>query len=206
MDRWLLFNWSQNRNSILADEMGLGKTIQAAAFLQLLKRYQSRRGPFLIVAPLSTVTNWQREIFAWTDMDCIVYHGSQEDRELIREYEFYYSDSYGKGSNVGGVNKKRNSNSVHKIEIVITTPEMCCASDTRGPKSTRKLSKIFWDLIIIDEAHKIKNNDAKMTMILREDYSYHNCVLLTGTPLQNNTRELWTLLNFIDGDNFNDKV
>ena len=76
--RWMLFNWSQKRNSILADEMGLGKTIQTAAFLQMLHRHQGVRGPFLIVCPLSVCVMWQREMSLWTDLDAIVYHGSAE--------------------------------------------------------------------------------------------------------------------------------
>ena len=64
--RWMLFNWSQKRNSILADEMGLGKTIQSAMFLSILNKQHNMRGPFLVVAPLSTVVQWKREITLWT--------------------------------------------------------------------------------------------------------------------------------------------
>ena len=192
--RWLLFNWSQRRNSILADEMGLGKTIQTAGFLQLLKRFQGLTGPFLVVAPLSTIVNWQRELDAWTDMDSIIYHGSQEDRQLIREHEFYYMS--------------RNKKEGYKLEIVITTPETCMASDctsTNG-RMSRELSQIDWDLLVVDEAHKLKNHSSKLCTTIREDFSYQNCLLLTGTPLQNNTDELWTLLNVIDKDKFDNKV
>jgi SNF2 family DNA or RNA helicase len=80
----MAFNWSQRRNSILADEMGLGKTIQAAAFLHCLKTYQNVRGPFLVIAPLSTLINWYRELTAWTDLEVVLYHGGQAERELIR--------------------------------------------------------------------------------------------------------------------------
>ena len=86
--RWMLFNWSQKRNSILADEMGLGKTIQTAAFLQMLHRHQGLRGPFLIVCPLSVCVMWQREMSLWTDLDAIVYHGSAEVCILL-PYKYY---------------------------------------------------------------------------------------------------------------------
>lgn len=180
--RWLLFNWGEKRNSILADEMGLGKTIQAATFLQMLKRHQGLRGPFLIVVPLSTLINWQREILAWTDMDVIVYHGSQEDREFIREHEFFYAG------------KKKSDG--YKIEVVVTTPEVCM---------TKELTKICWDIVIVDEAHKLKNHESKISSTLRDDFDYRNCILLTGTPLQNNTEELWTLLHFVDKDEFKNR-
>lgn len=162
--------------------------------MQMLKRFQGLKGPFLIVAPLSTVVNWQREIAAWTDMDAIIYHGSQDDRELIRKYELEY---------VSGNHKKTDG---VKIEVVIASPETCMTSDSRSGSHVRKeLSKIHWELIVVDEAHKIKNYDSKLSTTLREEYSYRNTLLLTGTPLQNNIDELWTLLNFIDRDTFADR-
>ena len=170
--------------------MGLGKTIQTAAYLQLLKTHQNLTGPFLVVAPLSTIVNWQREIEAWTDMDAIIYHGSQEDRQLIREYEFSYMS--------------RKKTDGYKIEIVITTPETCLALDNKA-SNHRELSHIDWEIVVIDEAHKLKNHESKFCSTIREQYSYQNCLLLTGTPLQNNTEELWTLLNFVDRNKFNDK-
>jgi len=79
------------QNCILADEMGLGKTIQSITFLQEVVNY-GVRGPFLIVVPLSTLSNWQREFDAWTDLNAIVYHGTQISRNMLREYEMYYKD------------------------------------------------------------------------------------------------------------------
>lgn len=186
--RWMLFNLLQGRNSILADEMGLGKTIQSSTLLHMLKKHQTNAGPFLVVAPLSTIVNWQREVRAWTNLDAIMYYGSQEDRELIRSYEFNFLDKKKKG---------------YKVEVVITTPETCVATDDKnGGRMKRVLSKIGWDLIIVDEAHKLKNYDSKLSSTLREEFYYRNCVLLTGTPLQNNTEELWTLLNFVGPSDF----
>jgi chromodomain-helicase-DNA-binding protein 7 len=63
------------RNCILADEMGLGKTIQSLTFIHAVHEY-GIKGPFLVIAPLSTIPNWQREFEAWTDLNVIVYHGS----------------------------------------------------------------------------------------------------------------------------------
>ena len=86
---WLNFSWYQNRNCLLADEMGLGKTIQALSWVNSIYEY-GIRGPFLVIAPLSTIPNWQREFDGWTDMNVIVYHGSQTSRNMIQEYEMYY--------------------------------------------------------------------------------------------------------------------
>ena len=81
------------QNCILADEMGLGKTIQSITFLQEVVNC-GVHGPFLVVVPLSTLSNWQREFDAWTDLNAIVYHGTQISRNMLREYEMYYKDEF----------------------------------------------------------------------------------------------------------------
>lgn len=83
--------FSHRQNCILADEMGLGKTIQSIALLS--EEYATGvQGPFLIIAPLSTITNWEREFSTWTDMNAIVYHGSLASRQMIQQYEMYCKD------------------------------------------------------------------------------------------------------------------
>lgn len=72
--------------------MGLGKTIQSITFLFEIFN-MSIRGPFLIIAPLSTITNWEREFRTWTHMNVIVYHGSQISRQMILQYEMFYRDA-----------------------------------------------------------------------------------------------------------------
>lgn len=80
------------QNCILADEMGLGKTIQSITFLQEVYNV-GVQGPFLVIAPLSTITNWEREFASWTQMNTIVYHGSLASRQMIQQYEMYCKDS-----------------------------------------------------------------------------------------------------------------
>lgn len=80
------------QNCILADEMGLGKTVQSVTFLVEIRRASGIRGPFLIIAPLSTIINWQREFETWSDFNVIVYHGSLASRRMIQEYEMYYKN------------------------------------------------------------------------------------------------------------------
>lgn len=131
-----------------------------------------QKGPFLIIAPLSTVVNWQREVLAWTELDVVLYYGSQEDRKIARDYEFFFANQKKKG---------------YKLEVVITTPETAATFDSRNSfRNSRELSKIHWGAIVVDEAHKMKNHESKFNTIIREEYTYHSCLLLTGTPLQNN--------------------
>uniref|UniRef100_A0A6Q2YKY8 DNA helicase n=1 Tax=Esox lucius TaxID=8010 RepID=A0A6Q2YKY8_ESOLU len=88
---WLLFNWYNRQNCILADEMGLGKTIQSISLLSEVFN-AGIQGPFLVIAPLSTITNWEREFVTWTNMNAIVYHGSLASRQMIQQYEMYCKD------------------------------------------------------------------------------------------------------------------
>ena len=87
---WLLFSYYHRRSVMLADEMGLGKTAQAIAMLDQLRTTESIRGPFLVIAPLSTLSHWQREIEAWTDMSVLHYHGSRADRDIMVAHEFRF--------------------------------------------------------------------------------------------------------------------
>ena len=175
--RWLLHCWQQGHGSILADEMGLGKTVQSVTFLESLRSMWGRRGPFLIVAPLSTIPHWQREFQGWTDMNTLVYHGTAEDRAVIRRHEFRFS--FG-----------RPDPHLYKFQVLITTYETILTDFSH-------LSPVSWACLVVDEAHRMKNRECELAKFLRKLRVEHS-VLLTGTPLQNNTLELWSLLNFVD--------
>ncbi|XP_008849206.1 chromodomain-helicase-DNA-binding protein 6 [Nannospalax galili] len=179
---WLLFNWYNRKNCILADEMGLGKTIQSITFLSEIF-LRGIHGPFLIIAPLSTITNWEREFRTWTEMNAIVYHGSQISRQMIQQYEMVYRDA--QGNPLSGV---------FKFHVVITTFEMILAD-------CPELKKIHWSCVIIDEAHRLKNRNCKLLEGLKLMALEHK-VLLTGTPLQNSVEELFSLLNFLEPSQF----
>ncbi|KAG5191194.1 P-loop containing nucleoside triphosphate hydrolase protein [Tribonema minus] len=180
--------------------MGLGKTLQTAAFLWHLYCDRGKAGPFLVVAPLSTVAHWQREIEGWTGMNTVVYHGSQEDRSVIEEYELYFDGGNGSGS--GGSRRRRGAGG-YKPVVIVTTPDMVARPDVQ-----RVLGPIEYEVLVVDEAHRLKNDASVITQTLAKRtgrYDWKRCLLLTGTPLQNSTEELWTLLNFVDPDKFAEK-
>ncbi|XP_046497625.1 chromodomain-helicase-DNA-binding protein 7 isoform X2 [Equus quagga] len=179
---WLLFNWYNMRNCILADEMGLGKTIQSITFLYEIY-LKGIHGPFLVIAPLSTIPNWEREFRTWTELNVVVYHGSQASRRTIHLYEMYFKDPQGrviKGS--------------YKFHAIITTFEMIL---TDCPE----LRNIPWRCVVIDEAHRLKNRNCKLLEGLKMMDLEHK-VLLTGTPLQNTVEELFSLLHFLEPSRF----
>ncbi|XP_050361497.1 chromodomain-helicase-DNA-binding protein 7 isoform X2 [Nymphalis io] len=179
---WLLFSWHNNRNCILADEMGLGKTIQSLTFVNSVWEY-GIRGPFLIIAPLSTIPNWQREFEGWTEMNVIVYHGSQQSKSMLQEYEFYYKNEKGEPIK-----------EITKFNVLITTFEIIVTD-------FQELKSFNWRLCVIDEAHRLKNRNCKLLEGLRQLHLEHR-VLLSGTPLQNNVNELFSLLNFLEPSQF----
>ncbi|KAK9365875.1 SNF2 family N-terminal domain-containing protein [Lipomyces kononenkoae] len=174
---WLISLYENGLNGILADEMGLGKTLQTIAFLAFL-REKGSFGPFLIVAPLSTLTNWVSEIERFTpSIPALLYHGTPEERADMRDRILFKKIS-------------------EKYPLVVTSYNIVM-------NDRNLLRKLQWKYIIIDEGHRIKNMNCKLIKELKS-YDSANRLLLTGTPLQNNLAELWSLLNFLLPDIFHD--
>ncbi|XP_037085967.1 lymphocyte-specific helicase-like [Pollicipes pollicipes] len=177
---WLKVMFENGVNCILGDEMGLGKTIQCISLIAYLVE-QSVVGPFLVSAPLSTLPNWLSEFRRFCPaLPVVLYHGPDRERLLAEIGRFHRVD----GCRVP----------VHPV--VLTTYEMVI-------RDSRKLSRFQWRYLIIDEGQRIKNHECQLVRELRR-YSSVNRLLLTGTPLQNNLAELWSLLNFLLPEIFDD--
>ncbi|XP_077444255.1 chromodomain-helicase-DNA-binding protein 3 isoform X3 [Stigmatopora argus] len=190
---WLRFSWAQGTDTILADEMGLGKTIQTIVFLYSLFKEGHTRGPFLVSAPLSTIINWEREFEMWApDFYVVTYAGDKDSRAIIRENEFSFDDSPAKGGRRAF--KMRRETPV-KFHVLLTSYELVTMDQTA-------LKSIDWACLVVDEAHRLKNNQSKFFRRLN-DYKIEHKLLLTGTPLQNNLEELFHLLNFLTPNRFN---
>ncbi|OHT14771.1 SNF2 family N-terminal domain containing protein [Tritrichomonas foetus] len=175
---WLRHNYRVGRNCILADEMGLGKTIQAIALILDIYSNCDIPGPFLIAAPLSTIKNWQREINEWTDLKTVTLIGNVEEISQIIKYCFF--------------DPKTEKKCIFKILLIPLN---------LVSKYKNLLRKFHFHCVIIDEAHKLKNIETKSYIAL-QSLSYAFCVLLTGTPVQNDLAEFWSLLHFIDPSNY----
>ncbi|XP_037979733.1 chromodomain-helicase-DNA-binding protein 1 isoform X3 [Motacilla alba alba] len=175
---WLAHSWCKGNSCILADEMGLGKTIQTISFLNYLFHEHQLYGPFLLVVPLSTLTSWQREIQTWApQMNAVVYLGDITSRNMIRTHEWMHPQT------------KR-----LKFNILLTTYEILL-------KDKSFLGSLNWAFIGVDEAHRLKNDDSLLYKTLIDFKSNHR-LLITGTPLQNSLKELWSLLHFIMPEKF----
>lgn len=170
---WLLDLYTNGINGILADEMGLGKTLQTISLLGYMKNIENKHGPHLIIVPKSTLKNWTNEIARWCpSLSAICLTGTKEERTDVIQNQILPG----------------------KWDILVTSYEIAIIEKSA-------LRKFTWQYIIIDEAHRIKNEDSKLSTILRE-FKSRNRMLITGTPLQNNLHELWALLNFLLPDIF----
>jgi len=172
---WLYYQWHKRQNALLADEMGLGKTIQVIAFLVSLKHLHGC-WPFLIVVPNSTCPNWRREIKQWApSLRVVMYYGSSEARKLALKHELF----------PGGAKDLR-------CHVVVTSYD--AAQDDEFRKVFRGIS---WAGLVVDEGQRLKN-DKNILYGALSALQAPFIVLLTGTPLQNNPRELFNLLQFLD--------
>ncbi|XP_067267229.1 chromodomain-helicase-DNA-binding protein 4a isoform X1 [Chanodichthys erythropterus] len=189
---WLRFSWAQGTDTILADEMGLGKTVQTAVFLYSLYKEGHSKGPFLVSAPLSTIINWEREFEMWApDMYVVTYVGDKDSRAVIRENEFSFENNAIRGGKKPSKMKKEAS---VKFHVLLTSYELITID-------TAVLGSIDWACLVVDEAHRLKNNQSKFFRVLN-NYPLQHKLLLTGTPLQNNLEELFHLLNFLTPERF----
>ncbi|CEF66390.1 Chromodomain-helicase-DNA-binding protein 1 [Strongyloides ratti] len=175
---WMLHAWCKGNSCILADEMGLGKTIQTISFTSVLFHVHQLYGPFLFIVPLSTMGAWYDSFIHWGhDMNVVTYMGDVTSREIIRQYELF----------VPGTKKLR-------VNGVLTTYEILL-------KDKSFLSTFQWALLAVDEAHRLKNDESLLYTCLN-NFSTNHRLLITGTPLQNSLKELWSLLHFISPNDF----
>ncbi|CAE6467441.1 unnamed protein product [Rhizoctonia solani] len=165
--QWMVSLYNNRLNGILADEMGLGKTIQTISLISFLIERKKLHGPYLVIVPLSTLTNWTLEFGKWApSIVTVVYKGSPNVRRTIQL----------------GLRAQN-------FQVLLTTFEYII-------KDRPFLSKIKWVHMIIDEGHRMKNTQSRLSQTLNQFYSSRYRLILTGTPLQNNLPELWALLNF----------
>lgn len=172
---WLVNLYEQGINGILADEMGLGKTVQSISVMAYLAEKHNIWGPFLVIAPSSTLHNWQQEITRFVpDLKCLPYWGNAKDRKVLRKFWDRKHITYTKDS---------------PFHVLITSYQLVV-------QDTQYFQKIRWQYMILDEAQAIKSSQSSRWKSLL-GFHCRNRLLLTGTPIQNNMQELWALLHFI---------
>ncbi|KAK9816457.1 hypothetical protein WJX72_000543 [[Myrmecia] bisecta] len=174
--QWMVSLYNNHLNGILADEMGLGKTVQVMALLAYLMEHKNNFGPHLIIVPNAVIVNWKSELTQWLpSVRCVYYVGQKEER--ARKY----------AAEVQSL----------QFNVLVTTYEFIM-------RDRAKLAKIEWNYIIIDEAQRMKDRQSKLAKDL-DRFTAARRLLLTGTPLQNELAELWSLLNLLLPEVFDDK-
>ena len=172
---WLVNLYEQGINGILADEMGLGKTVQSISVMAYLAEQHNIWGPFLVIAPASTLHNWQQEIAKFVpNLKVLPYWGSAKDRKILRKFWDRKHVTYNRDS---------------PFHVLVTSYQIVVAD-------TPYFQKVKWQYMILDEAQAIKSSSSSRWKALL-GFHCRNRLLLTGTPIQNNMQELWALLHFI---------
>ncbi|KAI0567661.1 DNA helicase [Gracilaria domingensis] len=192
--KWLLMLDAQGLNAILADEMGLGKTIQAISFLASLV-ISGSRGPHLVIAPRNVCAHWAEEVkkFYAGQITVVTHLGTADERfenleHVLREDAF---------------------------DIMVTSYELA-ARDLFSKKRRegfpsyssllRAFRNVEFEYLVVDEAHRLKNDNSKINIGIRNYAKAQRRLLLTGTPLSNNLRELWSLMNVLNPQIFSSKA
>uniref|UniRef100_A0AAX7UDE2 Chromodomain helicase DNA binding protein 1-like n=1 Tax=Astatotilapia calliptera TaxID=8154 RepID=A0AAX7UDE2_ASTCA len=169
---WLTQCLKNQQGCILGDEMGLGKTCQTISLLVYMSGALRKKGPFLVLSPLSVLENWRNELESFApSLTVLVYNGDKERRTEIQQ--------------------EANSQDFH---VLLTTYELCL-------KDASFLKRWKWKVLVVDEAHRLKNQNSLLHKTLTEFFVGFR-VLLTGTPIQNNLQELYSLLSFIQPNIF----
>lgn len=160
--------------------MGLGKTVQSIALMSIL-RSEFQVGPFLVICPLTTIENWMSEFEKFCpSLSVVKYIGSKEERDAIRE----------------SVKKQKKAGQI-AFDVFLTTYELVL-------NDVEFLQKMKWHMLVVDEAQRLKNHNSKLYVALQSEFRFKFVLLMTGTPVQNNLTELWSLLHFLDPKRFND--
>jgi SWI/SNF-related matrix-associated actin-dependent regulator of chromatin subfamily A member 5 len=177
---WLVSQHEKRINSILADEMGLGKTLQTISFLSYILHVKCETGPCLVVVPLSVLFNWMQEFTKWCPSMKVQRFHTGDDEEVAR--------------------LKTVMGDADRTDVIITTYDT-----VKGERTKRAISGLIYNTVILDEGHRIKNADSIVAIACANLRSTFR-LILTGTPVQNNLRESWSLLNYLSPRIFTDST
>ncbi|KAK9238414.1 SNF2 family N-terminal domain-containing protein [Lipomyces kononenkoae] len=194
--QWLWELYSQSTGGIIGDEMGLGKTIQIISFIAGLHYSGNLDKPVLVVCPATVMKQWVKEFHRWwPPLRVVILHssgsGMLREQEDADELDRAMSKKYGKGvdSKMAKLAKILVDKVVMKGHVLITTyVGMQIYRDAILPKN--------WGYCVLDEGHKIRNPDSDISLTCKQVKTPHR-IILSGTPLQNNLTELWSLFDFV---------
>jgi superfamily II DNA or RNA helicase len=181
--RWLVSLHDAELNGILADEMGLGKTLQVLSLFAYLSEVRHEKGPFLVVVPLSVLSNWKADAVRFAPLlaeRVHIHHGDSSERApALADFFARVRDD----ARSAGADER-----LGETAVVLTTYELAL-------RDAPLLRRRAWSYVVVDEGHRLKRGGSRLGEALRS-LNAPRRLLLTGTPLQNSLDELWALLNF----------
>lgn len=208
--QWLCELYQQGCGGIIGDEMGLGKTIQIIAFLATLHHSRKLNGPVLVVCPATVMKQWCNEFHTWwPPFRAVILHsigagmnkGTQIPEEELEKMlmtsnygTFTYNDYEKKEKTRTSLESRK---SVKKLlEKVITDGHIIITTYVGLRLHSEALLNVRWGYAILDEGHKIRNPDSDISLTCKQ-LKTQNRIILSGTPIQNNLTELWSLFDFV---------
>ncbi|CCG84055.1 protein of unknown function [Taphrina deformans PYCC 5710] len=173
--QWLWELHSQGCGGIIGDEMGLGKTVQVISFLAGLHHSKNLRGPVLIVAPATVMKMWVKEFHKWwPPLRVCILHSS------------------GEASKSGSMRKAARD----VVDKVVSEGHVLVTTYSGLTTYQEIMNPVAWSYAVLDEGHKIRNPDAEVSLAAKQLRTVHR-IILSGTPIQNNLTELWSLFDFV---------
>lgn len=215
---FLVHMYHNGMSAILGDEMGLGKTLQTLALFAHLSENEPKKGenrPHLVVCPLSVLSSWINEAKRWTpDLNVLRFHGPKAERDRMKLEAQGKIDKYG-NQTLKARNKNRETRTAKGSRVVdLDEPEYIDAKpidvvvttyETFTSEQSWFKTAFVWRYCVLDEGHKVKNEKSEISRAV-QGLNAEFRLLLTGTPLQNNLKEMWALLRWLYPDVFTEKT
>ncbi|KAI3337443.1 putative DNA repair and recombination protein RAD26 [Xylariaceae sp. AK1471] len=193
--QWLAELYSQQVGGIIGDEMGLGKTVQVISFIAALHYSKQLDKPVLVVAPATVLQQWVNEFHRWwPPLRVSMLHSSGSGMmNMSRENEIEDDDlAWNRKDGPRVVNKAAK----RVIDRVVQQGHILVTTYASVQIYGDMLATIDWGYAVLDEGHKIRNPNAAVTIACKE-LRTPNRIILSGTPIQNNLVELWSLFDFV---------
>lgn len=194
--RWLSELYSQQVGGIVGDEMGLGKTIQIISFLAGLHHSGKLSQPVIVVCPATVMKQWVNEFHKWwPPLRVSILHSSGSGMMNVRRESQYEEDlDDDRWDDTAG---KKNQASAKKIvDRVVRNGHVLVTTYSGLQTYSTLLLPQQWQYAVLDEGHKIRNPNTAITLYCKE-LRTPNRIILSGTPIQNNLTELWSLFDFV---------
>lgn len=196
--QWLWELYSQKVGGIVGDEMGLGKTIQIISLLASLHYSKKLTKPIIVVTPATVMRQWVNEFHRWwPPFRVSILHTSGSGMLDVGREDEIEADL--ESTSYGGQRKRmtKGEKAAKRVLDRVTNDGHVLVTTYSGLQTYAELlMPVDWEYAVLDEGHKIRNPNTAITIFCKE-LRTHNRIILSGTPMQNNLTELWSLFDFV---------